>query len=327
MGDKKKFLITEIVPHFFIWELKKIGFQVDEYPFISREDCLKIIDHYTGLYIRGRFEADRELLSRAVNLKYILRPGSGLDIIDVDVAKLMNITIINSPEGNRDSLGEFTVGALISLLRKIPASYSKIKSGIFERVSGSELMGKIVGIIGFGNMGSAFARRLLAFDVSILAYDKFKKNYAPPGIREVSLGEICREAEIISFHIPYNAENHYFFNVRFLDSVKKPFYLINTSRGKIADTSAIIKGLISGKLLGVFLDVLENEDFSHLTKKEKDELDYLVAQENVIISPHIAGKTKESEERIHEVLIKKLKSFEIPEKETKNSSDFGKYSF
>ncbi|HPD64743.1 MAG TPA: NAD(P)-dependent oxidoreductase [Bacteroidia bacterium] len=317
MAAKEKFLITEIVPHFFVWELKKMGFDVDEYAEISKEDCLKIIDRYSGLYIRGRLKAGKDLLEKAVCLQYIVRPGSGLDIIDMEIAQAKNIHVFNSPEGNRDSLGEFTVGALISLLRKIPQANDQIKKGIFDRNvnTGTDLMSKTVGIIGFGNMGSAFAKRLSAFGVRILAYDKFKKNFAPTGVEEVSLQVLMNESDIISFHIPYNTENHYFFNETFLQAVKKPFYLINTSRGKVANTRVIVNGLQLGKIRGAILDVFENEDFNNLTPEQKDLLDYLANSGNVVMTPHIAGKTHESEMRIHQILIEKIKQVKSDKKD------------
>jgi len=304
----KKILITDIVPDFFIWELKKMKFKVDEIPGISYQDCIKIIPQYHGLFIRSGLFADKALLTQATNLKFILRPGSGLDIIDVDFAISKNIILINSPEGNRDAVAEHAIGMLLALLKKICNANTEMTNLIFDRQknTGTELGGKTVGIIGYGNTGAAFANRLQSFNVRILAFDKYKKNYAPSYVIETHLQTILNESEIISLHLPYNSETHYFINKEFISSVKQPFILINTSRGKIVKTSDLVEAIENKKIKGVCMDVFENEQFNNLTESQKNELDFLIKSKKAILTPHIAGKTKESELKIHSILIEKL---------------------
>ena len=241
----------------------------------------------------------------------VFRPGSGLDIIDLEMAKLKNITIFNSPEGNRDAVGEHTMGLLLSLLNHIPDSYDQIKNGEWNRKKnmGIEIKGKTTAIIGFGNMGTAFATRLSSFQTNILVYDKYKSNFSFPGITETNMEQIFRDADIISFHIPLSEETKMLVNKTFFQQFRKPVFLINTSRGKILDTAALLWAIENKVITGAALDVLENENLSLYTDNERDLLDKLAATGRVIITPHVAGLTVESEDNIFQILISKLQNY------------------
>ena len=305
---QKRFLITESVPEFFSDGLIKFGFELDINTQISQVEIEETISQYDGLFIRGRIKADTKLLARAAKLKYILRPGSGLDIIDIAKAAEQKIILINSPEGNRDAVAEHAIGMLLSLLNHIPQSFDDLKNNKWSRVesAGSELMSKTIGIIGFGNTGSAFAKKLSGFDVRILAYDKFISGFGNDLITEVGLNQMYAEADIVSFHIPLTSENTFLVDHKYLESFKKDIYLINTSRGKILKSTDLIEAITKGKIKGACLDVLENENLPTYSAEEKSLLNKLISTEKVIITPHIAGKTKESEEKIHLYLLHKL---------------------
>jgi len=307
----EKILITQLVPDFFVWELKKMKFEVDEIPGISQSDCKNIIHEYTGLYIRSGLVVNRELLDCAIKLQFILRPGSGLDIIDTKSAAEKKIALFNSPEGNRDAVAEHALGLLIGMLKNIPQSFDAIKSGVFERelYKGVEIKDKTVGIVGFGNTGAEFAKRLSSFGCRIISYDKYKSNYAPKYVEEVGMQVIFNESDIVSFHVPLTTETQYMVNEEYLGRFKKPFYLLNTSRGKIIETSALIIHINKGKVKGAGLDVLENENFNSLTEKQQIEITTLTQFNQVVLTSHIAGKTIESENNIHAILINKLKNY------------------
>jgi D-3-phosphoglycerate dehydrogenase / 2-oxoglutarate reductase len=303
-----RFLITEIAPDFFISRLRLLGYVVDYKPNITKVDFESTISNYAGILIRSRIILNKELLIKAINLKYILRPGSGLDIIDVKTAESLNIQIINSPEGNRDAVAEHAIALLLGLLNNIPKAFKEISAMQWTRKenTGNELGGKTVGIIGYGNTGSAFAERLKSFNVHILAYDKYKEGFANSFVDEVNPDEIFKKSDIVSFHIPLTDETQYMVNEDFLKRFEKSIYLINTSRGKILKTNALVKAIESGSILGAVLDVFENEDFKSISEQEKDELQALISTGKVVLTPHIAGLTHESEHKIFSILLDKL---------------------
>jgi D-3-phosphoglycerate dehydrogenase / 2-oxoglutarate reductase len=301
-------MITEIAPDFFISRLHLMGFEVDYKPNVTKAELESTICNYAGILIRSRIILNNELLKKAINLKYILRPGSGLDIIDVQTAENLNIQIINSPEGNRDAVAEHAIALLLGLLNNIPKAFKEISALHWTRKEniGTELGGKTVGIIGYGNTGSAFAERSKSFNVQILAYDKYKAGFANSFVDEVNQDEIFKKADIVSFHIPLTNETQYMVNENFLNRFAKPVYIINTSRGKILKTTSLIKAIENGSILGAVLDVFENEDFNSISVQNKDELLALISTGKVILTPHIAGLTHESEKKIFSILLDKL---------------------
>jgi D-3-phosphoglycerate dehydrogenase len=305
---QKSFLITEQVPDFFTERLKLLGFKVDFNPGISLPELEKTISLYNGILIRSRIVLNREILTKASNLKYILRPGSGLDIIDVETAREKDIKIINSPEGNRDSVAEHAMGLLLGMLNNIPRAFSELSDLKWTRKEniGNELGGKTIGIIGYGNTGSAFADRLKSFNVKLLVYDKYKTGFGNEFINEVKPEEIFKNADIVSYHIPLTDETRLLISEEYLQNFKKPVYLLNTSRGKILNTKDLLGAIISGKVTGAALDVFENENFNTLTENDQNILKNLISTGRVILTPHIAGLTHESEIKIFSVILDKL---------------------
>lgn len=292
-------------------ELKKNGYQCEDYFHPSKDEMKIIIRDYDGIVIRSRFSMDEDFLKHAVNLKFIARSGAGMENIDLEYCKKRNIICFNSPEGNADAVGEHAVAMLLSLFNNIIRADAEVRKGIWEREGnrGYELEGKRVGIIGFGNMGSAFATKLRGFDCNILAYDKYKTQFAPNYVKEVSLEELMKESDIVSLHLPINSETNYFFNADFISKMNKPFFLINTARGKNVNTNDLVEGMKSGKVLGACLDVLEYElaSFEKLEITQLPEpFQYLVKSDKVVLSPHIAGWTFESYRKLSSFLAEKI---------------------
>ena len=284
---------------------------------LSRVEILKCINQYDGVTIRSRITFDKEMIDAATNLKFIARAGAGMESIDVKYAESKGIACINSPEGNRDAVGEHAIGMLLMLFDKLNKADREVRESkwIREGNRGVELQGKTVGIIGYGNMGSSFARKLRGFDVKVLVYDKYKKGYGDKEVKESSIEEIFTEADILSLHIPLTPETEFMVNDRFIKSFRKNIYIINTARGKVLKTDDLVNNMKEGKVLGACLDVLEYEDTSfekfaiHNLKFEKSETwQYLIQSDEVVLSPHIAGWTFESSEKIARVLFEKIKA-------------------
>jgi len=287
--------------------LKKNHFVCDESYHLSKEKIEKIIHNYEGIIIRSRFIINSDFIRKAKNLKFIARAGSGLENIDVEFAKSENIKCFNASEGNKQAVAEHSLGMLLSLFNNLNTADKEVRIGKWEREGnrGIELTGKTVGIIGFGNNGSAFANVLQGFGVKILAYDKYLADYP----YQSSMEKIYKQADIISLHVPLTEETTYLVNNNFINNFEKDFYLINTSRGKCANTKSIVKALKSDKLKGACLDVLEYEktSFEDLSKIGfTDEMQYLINSEKTILSPHIAGWTIESNIKIAKVLTEKI---------------------
>jgi D-3-phosphoglycerate dehydrogenase / 2-oxoglutarate reductase len=285
----------------------------------NRNELLKSISDADAVVIRSRLRLDKEFLDSASNLKVIARAGAGLENIDVEYAGSKKIIVLNSPEGNRDAVGEHAVAMLLALFNRIAIADKEVRNGqwIREGNRGYELQGRTVGLIGYGNMGSAFAKKLRGFDCQVLAYDKYRKNFnGENGVKECTMNEIFSESEILSLHIPLTDETEYLINESFIQKFTKPFYLINTARGKCVKTEALTEGLKNRKILGACLDVLEYEDSSfekfNIEKAGLNEnpfWQYLINSDRVILSPHIAGWTFESNEKIAKVLYLKMKEF------------------
>ena len=291
-------------------ELEKIGF-TNYYDFKTIKSDLKISDFF-GIIIRSRISIDKNFIDKCKNLKFIARIGSGIENIDVDYAKQKGIQVISTPEGNSNAVGEHALGMLLSILNNINSSNTEVKKGIWNRESnrGIELKNKTVGLIGYGNTGKSFAKKLNGFDVNTIYYDikKIEKdNYANP----VSLNYLKDNSDIISLHISMTEESIGLINKNFIESCAKPFWLINTSRGSCIIINDLVKGLKDGKVLGAGLDVIafEKKSFEKLTVNENDQsnLNYLNSSNNVILTPHIAGWTQESKIGLVKIALEKIK--------------------
>ena len=291
-------------------ELEKIGFKNHFDLESSKSEVEKKISNYFGIIIRSRISIDKVFLDNCEKLKFIARIGSGTENIDVEYAKSKNIHIISTPEGNSNAVGEHALGMLLSLTNNITSSNDEIKNRIWERESnrGFELKGKTIGLIGYGHTGKSFARKLIGLGVKIIYHD-LKNIEKDDDTVQVTLGEIKKHSDVISLHVSMTEESKGLINTDFINSCKKPFWLINTSRGNCIITKDLVEGLKSGKILGAGLDVLEYEkkSFEKLSISNNENLNYLVSSKNVIITPHIAGWTKESKIKLAEVAVKKIK--------------------
>ncbi|HSI76769.1 MAG TPA: 2-hydroxyacid dehydrogenase [Lunatimonas sp.] len=301
-------LIIDLMHPSIIPLLEREGYTVDYRPKISREEILATIGSYTGLVIRSKTPIDRPLLERAKQLKFVARAGAGLDNIDLDYLESHQIALYHAPEGNRDAVGEHAVGMILALFNKFLQSDRQIRSGIWDREAnrGVELAGKTVGIFGYGNMGRAFAKRLRGFDVRILAYDKYVGGFGDDYVTEATFQEIQEEADILSIHVPLTEETRYFFTVEVLEQFSKPFYLINTGRGEVISFDTLNEALSRNILKGACLDVLENERINALSPSQQVSFRSLAQRPNVLFSPHVAGWTFESYEKINQVLVAKI---------------------
>jgi D-3-phosphoglycerate dehydrogenase len=306
-----KILITEPVDSVLQEILKKNGFQCRYQPDITFEELKTIAKNFNGLIIRSKFSLQKDFLSANKHLKFIGRLGSGMENIDTEFAEELGIHCLNSPEGNRDALGEHALGMLLALMNNMLRADSEIRRGIWQRNEnrGHEIHGKTIGIIGYGNMGSAFAQRLTGFDAQVIAYDKYKSGFSNEFVREVGKTELFEKTDILSVHVPQNQETMFMIDNEFVQKFSKPIYLINTARGKIVKTSDLVENLKSGKIIGAALDVLEYEK-SHFENLYAENLpsdfQYLIESEKVILTPHIAGRTFESEKKLAFFLTEKI---------------------
>lgn len=277
----------------------------------TKEEIISNIHLFDGIVIRSKIKLTKEIIDKAVNLKFIARAGAGMENIDVAYAESKGIKCLHAPEGNKDAVAEHAIGMLLVLFNNLCRANNEVRKGKWVREGnrGVELMGKTVGIIGYGNMGSAFAERLKGFGVNVLVYDKYKKNFGNQFIQEVSLEKIFEEADILSLHTPLTEETHYLIDDAFIKSFKKNIYIINTARGKSLNTAHLVKNIESGKVLGACLDVLEYEAVSFediALESIPAPLQYLFKSEKVMLSPHIAGWTHESNEKIGKILAEKI---------------------
>ncbi|AUC21598.1 hydroxyacid dehydrogenase [Polaribacter sejongensis] len=294
-------------------QLNDLGYTNDEDYTSSKEEILAKIHNYDGFIIRSRFSIDKTFLDKATNLKFIGRVGAGLENIDCEYAKSLNIGLIAAPEGNRNAVGEHSLGMLLSLFNKLNKADKEVRNGkwLREENRGIELDGRTVGLIGYGNMGKSFAKKLRGFDVEVLCYD-IKPNVGDANCKQVSLEELQEKADVLSLHIPQTPLTQNMINANLINGFKKPFWLINTARGKSVVTKDLVSALKEGKILGAGLDVLEYEkaSFENLFSDDKmpDAFQYLINSENVLLSPHVAGWTVESKERLAQTIVDKIKA-------------------
>ena len=298
--DKNHPLISE--------QLTAKGFVVEEDHISTYDDVLEKISNYEGIIIRSRIPLDENFLIKASHLKFIARVGAGMENIDLETAEKLNIKLINSPEGNRDSVAEHVVGMLLILMNRLFIASNEVKKGIWKREEnrGDELLGKTFGIIGYGNMGKATAKRLSGFGVEVIFYD-ILPNLSDEFATQVSLEELQKRAEILSLHVPLTAETHYLIDENFISKMENNFYFVNTARGKNLKTKALVQAVDSGKVLGACLDVLEYEksSFENLEVENQD-LKFLLESEKVIVTPHIAGWTHQSKIKLAQVIVDKI---------------------
>lgn len=310
---KFKILITESIHECIIQILEDIGYEVHYKPKIDRQGILDTLIDYTGVIIRSKTPADKELISAGKNLKFIARSGAGMDQLDIEYAKSRNIALLNAPEGNRDAVAEHVLGLLLNLINKIRNADFQVRKRIWDREGnrGVELMHRTFGIIGFGNMGEAVSKRLSGFGCKIIAYDKYKKGFSNDYVEEVELDDLFEKADIVSFHVPLTPETKFYVNNEFIESFKKNIILLNTARGEILPLTSLLKYLKLGKILAAGLDVLENEKMGNLNKEQDKLLAELFQMENVLFTPHVGGWTVESYIKISETLGAKIKALNL----------------
>ncbi|MCB9227252.1 MAG: hypothetical protein H6578_08830 [Chitinophagales bacterium] len=304
----KKALITDSVHNILIEDIEKAGYLCTYLPNIQQQEVEKIIAEYEILIINSKINVDKQFLNKAEKLKIIGRLGSGMEIVDIPYAESKGIKVYNSPEGNRDAVAEHAIGMLLGLFNQLIYANNEVKNFIWQREQrrGEELKGKTIGLIGYGNTGKVMAKKLYGFDVQVLFYDKYLKTEDDKYAKQVNLQDIYNEAEVLSFHVPYNKETHYYFSEGFINKMKHPFYLINTSRGKVVNTKDLTNGLNNKKILGACLDVFENEKLQTYTNEEKKMYEELFSHKNVIVSPHIAGWTHQSKYKLAKILSNKI---------------------
>ena len=312
---KMKILLLDSNHPLITEQLLAKGFILEEDFTSSYDEVLQKINQYDGIIIRSRIPLDKNFLENAQNLKFIARVGAGMENIDLETAKNLGISLINSPEGNRDAVAEHVVAMLLILMNRLFIASEEVKNGIWKREEnrGDELLGKTFGIIGYGNMGKATAKKLSGFGVEVIFYD-ILPNLEDEFAKQVSLEELQERADILSLHIPLDASTEYLVDENFISKMKKNFYLVNTARGKNVETSALVDALKSGKVKAAALDVLEYEKSSFenldistsLSTRNKEDLQFLLESNQVIVTPHIAGWTHQSKEKLAQFIVDKI---------------------
>ncbi|GAA4387820.1 NAD(P)-dependent oxidoreductase [Hymenobacter koreensis] len=293
--------------------LKAEGVQIDYDPDLLPAEVPAALAEkpYEGLIVRSKVRITADLLRQGKHLRYVARAGAGIDNIDMHALEAAGITLLNAPEGNSQAVGEFTVGLLLALLRKVASADAEVRRRQWQREAnrGYELSARTVGILGCGHMGQSFARCLRGFGCEVLGHDNNPQVQSTEYLSVVSLQELQERADVLSIHIPYSAENHAFVNEKVVSGFRQPFWLLNTARGEVLDHAALIKGMQQGQILGAALDVLENERLGALKPDQLARLEFLQAAPNVLFTPHVAGWTHESYQRINEVLARKIGAF------------------
>lgn len=304
--SKGRILIVDELHPVFKERAIAMGYEVDDLPLFTREQTLAAISNYQGIAVRTKFRIDQELMAAAPSLKFIARAGAGLDNIDVDYARSQNIELLNAPEGNMDAVGEHAVGMLLSLMNNFRNADQEVRNGTWDREGnrGYELKGKTVGIIGYGFMGKSFAKKLAGFEVNVIAYDKYKTGFSDAHAKEVSMEEIVKHSDVLSLHIPLTSETRQMVNEEYFFHFRKPIFFINTARGEIVNTQAVLQAIQTGEILAAGLDVLEVEKFPSL--QQTPWFNDLKSSGKLILTPHVGGWTFESYRKISEVLADKL---------------------
>jgi D-3-phosphoglycerate dehydrogenase / 2-oxoglutarate reductase len=289
--------------------LEKEGFEVTYSPAISRAQLLKEVANYEGIIIRSKTPLDRPLLEKATRLKFVARAGAGLDLLDVDYLHEKKVKLFHAAKGNRDAVAEHALGGILALFNRLAVADQEVRRGVWNREAnrGIELKGKTVGIIGYGNMGKAFAKRLEGFGVKVMAYDKYLSGFGNKQVQESTWKKIKAKADVLSIHVPLTPETRDFLTLDELKEFAKPIWLINTARGELIRMSTLNQALDQGILRGAVLDVLENEKFDRFNSEQQKEFESLSRRENVLFTPHVAGWTMESYQKINEVLVKQIK--------------------
>lgn len=307
---EKKILIVDSMHESLFALLDEAGWQYDYRPDLTREEIKQSHQGYLGLIIRSKTVIDRDFFGSASTVKFIGRAGAGIDNLDEDYLNEQNIRILAAAEGNRDAVGEFTVGLMLSLLRNIPKADAQVRQAIWDREGnrGEEINGKTISLIGFGNMGRAAAQCLSGFRCKVFAYDKYKSGFGSPICEEVNMTRVYEETDILSLHIPLTAETRFMVNSDYLNRFRKNIILVNTARGEIVRLKDLAEAVETGKLRGAALDVLENEKISKLSEEQQQSFNYLKTKSNVIFTPHIAGWTYESHVKINVALVNKIKA-------------------
>ncbi len=306
-----KALIVDKVHEVMFQLFEEAGIVCDYRPKITKSEFEQVISGYDILVIRSKFKILKPEIDKGSKLKIIGRVGAGLENIDTEYAQSKGITCYNSPEGNRDAVGEHAVGMLLNLLNKIPKAHREIQNGIWDREAnwGTEVSNKTVGIIGYGNMGQSFAKRISMFAQNVIAYDKYKQNFSDNFVQEVNMDELFEQTDILSLHVPLTEETKYLVNQEYLSKFKKNIVLINTARGECVKTQDLVLDLESGKVTGACLDVLEYEKlgFESLFGSEMPQpMEYLLKSPNVILTPHVAGWSNESYYKLSKVMAEKV---------------------
>ena len=309
-----KILIVDDVHPILMERLEEQGHTTDYQPDIQPKEVIQQIPDYEGMVIRSKMQVDGDLINRAAKLKVIARMGSGMENIDIDLAHSRGIVCLNAPEGNKDAVGEHALGLLLGMINRIPPANNQVKQGIWNREAnrGTELKGKTVGIIGYGNTGSAFAEKIQGLGVNILAYDKYKFDYGSPLVRECRMEKLYEETDILSLHVPLTPETKHLVNHTFISRFRKPLVLINTSRGGVVCTQDLVSSLSNGKIQAAALDVLEYESSSFESLHQSNDLPRyfrdLANMEQVVLTPHVAGWTHESYRKLSEITAIKMLS-------------------